>query len=357
MATSASQPTQRVQVKAKFGEDFRRHSWENREAFLAAGIDGLVQRLRAAYRLPPEAVLTLTYCDEEGDPCGLTNAHELSEALRHRLALDNGGMGPLRLELALVGAEDHERNGSPPPTRTSAQHAGGMPPRGVKREAPVLAGAAESPPRARPRIEDTAAAAEVWARREERRHAGNPSPWLTDGVPQIGAFVLLRLVSHKTKVGDTPDGDDDSAEADQLWTGTSKRLDTPSKVAAHLRCKVHDLLQLNRERYPEIRPSSKFHAHTALLQPFRPRDVKGVIVAHTPHTDGSAERTFRIVALDVGGINMPPCNPDTMLESTPDNTFSEYSISAECLRGLPKVSRGGAMVYGPVRLDPEEYDA
>ena len=76
--------------------------------------------------------------------------------------------------------------------------------------------------------------------------------------------------------------------------------------------------------------------------------MQGLVVAHDGgHGDS---RRFLIVALDPGGINMPPVFESERLdEADPRNTCFEFEITARKLDALPKTSRGA---LGPVRLEP-----
>ena len=100
------------------------------------------------------------------------------------------------------------------------------------------------------------------------------------------------------------------------------------------------------ERYGELRPATSLKVGPLLLQPFRARQVQGLVVAHDGG-DGDSRR-FLIVALDPLGINMPPVF-ERLDEADPRNTCFEFEITARNLDVLPKTSRGA---LGPVRLEP-----
>lgn len=201
------------------------------------------------------------------------------------------------------------------------------------------------------RATEAATVAAIFVKRDERRYSARrrPSPWR----PCTAPFqrVLIRVVAHKTKplppaamaLGE----EGQVAEPDQFATTT--KINTLAKVARQINCDVEDLIQLNQERYGELKASTKLLGRTLLLQPFRPRTIEGLLVAHDASQADESDMSFRIAALDPDGVNMPGDGPCTVDDTDPENICFEYEITAKQLNTLPRKTEG---VFGPVRLEP-----
>ena len=339
-------------VKVQLGDEKARLSVRAVELTL----DGLTKAVRQCFAVPRGQTCRLRFIDDEGDPCKLTTPEDLREAVRLRVP-----PAPLKLVLGLLQSADEERNAHP------GHHA-----KREAREDPDAAGACGGSPRKRTRpraaraalfsfppspaspsqartTEDSVVAA-VFMKRDKRRHKGRQrsSPWRPCKPPF--QRVLIRVVAHKTKpfsptmlvLGD----DGMEGEPDQFES--TKTIDTVAKVAQHINCDVADLIHLNQERYGQLKPQTGLRRGTLLLQPFRPRTIEGLVVAHDTRQDQAAVR-FRIAALDPEGVNMPGDGPCTVDDTDPENICFEYEVTASELDALPMKTEG---VFGPVRLEP-----
>ena len=270
-------------VKVQLGDEKARLSVRAVELTL----DGLSKAVRQCFAVPRGQICRLRFIDDEGDPCKLTTPEDLREAVRLRVP-----PAPLKLVLGLQSA-DEERNAHP------GHHA-----KREAREDPDAAGACGGSPRKRTRPRAARAAldsvvAAVFMKRDERRHKGRQrsSPWRPCKPPFHR--VLIRVVAHKTKPFSPSmlvlGSDGMEAEPDQFESTTT--IDTVGKVAHHINCDVADLIHLNQERYGQLKPQTGLRRGTLLLQPFRPRTIEGLVVAHDASQDQAAVR-FRIAALD-----------------------------------------------------------